>query len=164
MQAITFSELLRYTDGETRRWHSWMAEQPAAILDESLGEGRIGTIRELLVHVFAVELRYAQRLLDEPVTSFESLPRDSLDAIFAIGAEGRRKLAGYLSTDPAPDLDRLLTFQTLTAGTQSGSARKIVAHSILHGIRHWAQIAMVLRQRGYPPQWFHDVLMSDALV
>jgi uncharacterized damage-inducible protein DinB len=34
---------------------------------------------------------------------------------------------------------------------------------MIHGIRHWAQIATVLRQRGYPTQWFHDILLSDAL-
>jgi uncharacterized damage-inducible protein DinB len=132
------------------------------VLDEPMGEGRLATLRGVLVHVFAVELRYAQRLLGEPVSSYESLPQGSLDEIFAIGVEARSKLGSFLETDP--DLDRDLTFETLTAGTRSASARKIVTHSMLHGIRHWAQIATVLRQRGYPAQWFHDILLSDALL
>ena len=158
---IDFAALLRYTDGETRRWQAWLAAQPPAVLDEPMGEGRLATLRGVLVHVFAVELRYAQRLLGEPVASYESLPQGSLDEIFAIGLEARRKLGAFLETDP--DLEGELTFETLTAGTRSATARKIVTHSMLHGIRHWAQVATVLRERGYPAQWFHDILLSDAL-
>jgi uncharacterized damage-inducible protein DinB len=158
---IEFATLLRYTDGETRRWHDWLAAQSPAVLEEPMGEGRLGTLRGVLLHIFAVELRYAQRLTDEPVSTYESLPHDSLDAIFGIGVEARRKLAAFLATNP--DLDRELTFETLTAGTRSASVRKIVTHSVIHGIRHWAQVATVLRQRGYPTQWFHDILLSDAL-
>lgn len=161
MPSVAFGALLRYTDGETRRWQTWLATQPAAVLDEPIGEGGLATLRGVLVHIFAVELRYAQRLLGEPVSTYESLPQGSLGEIFAIGIEARRKLTAFLDTDP--DLERELTFETLTAGTRSASARKIVTHSMLHGIRHWAQIATVLRQRGYPAQWFHDILLSDAL-
>ena len=158
---IPFTTLLRYTDGEMRRWHAWLKEQPPSILDEPIGEGKLATLRGLLVHIFAVELRYAERLLGEPVSSYDSLPADNLDVIFGIGVEARRKLVGFLET--GPDLDRVLTFETLTAGARSASARKVVIHSIVHGIRHWAQIATVLRERGYPAQWFHDILLSDAL-
>jgi uncharacterized damage-inducible protein DinB len=158
---IPFSTLLRYTDGEMRRWYAWLKEQPPTVLEEPMGDGRLATLRGLLVHVFAVELRYAERLLGEPVSSFESLPSDNLDVIFGIGVEARRKMAAFLETDP--DLDRVVHFETLTAGPRSASTRKIVIHSILHGIRHWAQIATLLRSRGYPAQWFHDILLSDAL-
>jgi uncharacterized damage-inducible protein DinB len=33
----------------------------------------------------------------------------------------------------------------------------------MHGIRHWAQLATLLRQAGYKTDWSHDLLMSDAL-
>jgi uncharacterized damage-inducible protein DinB len=36
-------------------------------------------------------------------------------------------------------------------------------HLFMHGIRHWAQIATALRQAGYPRQWEHDWLMSEAV-
>lgn len=153
--------LLRYTDGESRRWHTWLAARPPTVLDEPMGEGRLATLRGVLVHIFAVEMRHTQRLLGEPVSAYDTLPQNTLDEIFRIGVDARRKLSGFLDTDP--DLDRELTFETLTAGTHSASVRKVVAHSIIHGIRHWAQIATVLRQRGYPAQWFHDILLSDAL-
>ena len=162
-QGISFAALLAYTEGETRRWHQYLAALPPAVLDEPMGEGKLATLRGLLVHIFAVELRYAQRLSEEPVSSYESLPQGSLDEIFAISSQAREKLARYLASATDADLARVLTFETLTAGTQRASARKIVGHALIHGIRHWAQISTVLRQRGYPGQWFHDLLMSEGM-
>jgi uncharacterized damage-inducible protein DinB len=37
--------------------------------------------------------------------------------------------------------------------------RKIVAHILIHEIRHWAQIATLLRLNGIVPE-FHDFLFS----
>jgi len=34
----------------------------------------------------------------------------------------------------------------------------------VHGVRHWAQIATVLRQNDYPQDWPHDVIFTDAMV
>ena len=160
---VSLTVLLVYTGGETLRWQRYLAAQPAAVLDEPMGEGRLATLRGLLVHIFAVELRYAQRLSDEPVASYESLPQGSLDEIFDIARWAREKLDRYLASATEADLARVLTFETLTAGTQRATARKVVAHALIHGIRHWAQISTVLRQRGYPKQWFHDLLLSDAM-
>jgi uncharacterized damage-inducible protein DinB len=57
----------------------------------------------------------------------------------------------------------MLEFQTLTAGTQKASARKVILHAMLHGLRHWAQLATIVREHGHATDWFHDILMSDAL-
>ena len=160
---ISFAVLLGYTSGETRRWQQYLEAQPASVLDEPMGEGKLATLRGLLVHIFAVELRYAQRLCGEPVSSYESLPQGSLGEIFGIAWQAREKLECYLAAATDADHARILTFETLTAGTQRASARKVVAHALVHGVRHWAQISTVLRQRGYPAQWFHDLLMSEAM-
>ena len=59
---------------------------------------------------------------------------------------------------------RTLEFDTLSAGRLTGSARKIVAHALVHGVRHWAQLATILRQQGRPTTgWQHDLLLSDAM-
>jgi uncharacterized damage-inducible protein DinB len=62
------------------------------------------------------------------------------------------------------DLTQVIEFQTLSAGTQRASKRKVLAHSITHHIRHLAQAATLLRQHGFSTGWPHDLLMSDALV
>ena len=67
----------------------------------------------------------------------------------------------FLTTAPEKELDRILTFQTLTAGTVSASKHKIASNIFLHDIRHWGQIATVLRQNGFGDQWAHDLLLSE---
>jgi uncharacterized damage-inducible protein DinB len=57
-----------------------------------------------------------------------------------------------------------LTFQTLTAGTVTATKHKIASNIFLHDIRHWGQIATVLRQNGFTDQWAHDLLLSTIEV
>jgi uncharacterized damage-inducible protein DinB len=161
-QALTFRELLDYTAAETAHWHRWLAAQPAAVLDLPAG-GRTATVRGLVQHIFAVERRYADRLLGDPVSSYDVIPTESVEALFAAGRDARQRLERYLSQATDEDLARRLEFQTLTAGAQVASARKIVAHALLHGVRHWAQLATIVRQGGHATDWMHDLLLSDAL-
>jgi uncharacterized damage-inducible protein DinB len=160
---VTFRELLAYTDAETERWHAWFRGQPAEVLETRVGDASRQTVRELIGHVFAVEMRYAQRLLDRPVTGYEELDMGSLDALWRIHARSRGLLREYLDAMPAGERARPMTFQTRKLGELSATAHKVVMHAFLHGIRHWAQIATALRQAGHPPQWEHDWLMSDAV-
>ena len=55
----------------------------------------------------------------------------------------------------------VLEFRTLTAGMVRASRYRITANLVNHGVRHWAQIATVLRQHGMGDQWPHDLLLSD---
>ena len=95
---VSFRELLAYTDAETERWHAWLREQPAEVLEVRIGEGTRETVRDLIGHIFAVELRYAQRLLDLPVTGYDAAGHDSLDALWRIHHNARRTLRAYLDT------------------------------------------------------------------
>jgi uncharacterized damage-inducible protein DinB len=123
--------------------------------------GRTATIGGLVLHIFGVELRYAQRLLDQEVTAWEEFRQTSIDEVFELGDNARGQLVHFLTTAPEKELDRVLTFQTLTAGTISASKYKIASNIFLHDIRHWGQIATVLRQNGFTEQWPHDMLLSD---
>jgi uncharacterized damage-inducible protein DinB len=162
-RALTFRELLDYTAGESERWRRWLAAQPNEVLELPVGTGRTATVRGLVHHIVVVERRYADRLRGEPVTSYEDVPSDSLDALFDTWTDARARLEAWLASATDADLARRLEFQTLTAGTLSASARKIVVHLLLHGIRHWAQLATALRQQGHATDWQHDILLSDAL-
>ena len=160
---ITFRELLDYTAAETERWERWLASDPSLLDLHCGGEERTATVRGLLQHIFAVERRYADRLLGEPVTPYEAIPTDSVQALFDAGREARAALERYLDAATDEQLARPLEFRTITAGMQKGSARKIVAHALLHGIRHWAQLATIMRQSGKATDWMHDLLVSNAM-
>jgi uncharacterized damage-inducible protein DinB len=160
--ALTFRELLDYTRAETERWQAWLAAQPTEVLELPAGTGRTATVRGLIHHIIVVERRYTDRLRGEPVTNYADVPSD-LDPMFATFADTRAMLEQWLQSASDADLAERLEFQTLSAGTLTGSARKIVVHLLLHGMRHWAQLAMTLRQQGHATDWPHDILMSDAL-
>ena len=71
---ISFSELLDWNKSETKKWRAWFEDQPAAVLDVPVRVAQTKNVREFLLHIFAVELRYAQRLNREDISSYESLP------------------------------------------------------------------------------------------
>jgi len=158
--AFTYKVLLEVTSKEHHRWRDWFVEHPKAWA-VPFGTGRMATIGGVVLHIFGVELRYAQRLLDQEVTSWEEFRQTSIDEVFEVGDNARGQLVHFLTTAPEKELDRVLTFQTLTAGTVSASKYKIASNIFLHDIRHWGQIATVLRQKGFADQWTHDLLLSD---
>jgi uncharacterized damage-inducible protein DinB len=160
---LGFRELLDYTDEETTRWEGWMREQGEAVLAVPLGEGRWSTVGELAFHIFLVEQRYADRLLDEPPTPYENVPHASFDELFALHRRARGSLERFVCEASEEDWRRVLTFDTILSGGITASKRKIAAHALLHGVRHWAQIATALRQAGFAGQWPHDLLTSSAL-
>ncbi len=159
--ALSYETLLEHTSIEQHRWHDWFAEHPAAWA-VPFATGRMATIGGVAMHIFAVELRYAQRLLDQAVTDWEDFRQTSIEDVFGVGDNARAQLVQFLTTAPEAELDRVLTFQTLSAGLISASKHKIASNLFLHGIRHWAQVATVLRQMGFGDQWSHDLLLSSV--
>ena len=159
--ALRYDVLLELTSTEQHRWHDWFIEHPKAWA-VPFATGRMATIGGVVMHIFAVELRYAQRLLDQEVTAWEAFRQTSIEDVFELGDSARAQLVHFLTTAPESELDRVLNFQTLTAGPVSASKYRIASNLFLHGIRHWGQVATVIRQNGFADQWSHDLLLSGV--
>lgn len=159
--ALGYETLLEFTSGEQHRWHDWFAVNPNA-WSVPFATGRMATIGGVVQHIFAVEMRYTQRLRREPVTDWNEFQQSSIEEVFALGDHARSQLVDFLTTAAESELDEELTFKTLTAGTVTASKHKIASNIFLHGIRHWGQIATVLRQNAFTEQWPHDMLLSDV--
>jgi uncharacterized damage-inducible protein DinB len=160
---IPFDTLIEYLDEESERWQQWFAQQSPAALEVAVGVDDLATVRNVIMHISMVELRYAERVMGEPVTPYSRMQTASLDALFEVGRDARMKFTAFLSGATESYLNQELTFETIRAGTQSATRRKLVAHALLHSIRHWAQLATVLRQHGFPQNWGHDFLFSQAM-
>jgi uncharacterized damage-inducible protein DinB len=159
--ALKYETLLELTSMEQHRWHDWFVERPKA-WGAPFATGRMATVGGVVAHIFVVELRYAQRLLDQEVTSWDQFRQTSIDDVFELGDHARGQLVQFLTSAPESELDRVLTFHTLTAGPVTASKHKIASNVFLHGIRHWGQVATVLRQQGFADQWAHDMLLSSV--
>jgi uncharacterized damage-inducible protein DinB len=159
--ALRYETLLEFTSTEHHRWHDWFVEHPKAWA-VPFATGRMATIGGVVMLIFAVELRYAERLLDQEATQWEDFRQTSIEDVFELGDHARGLIVQFLTTGSEADLDRVLTFKTLTAGIVTASKHKIASNVFLHGIRHWGQIATVLRQQGFADQWSHDMLLSGV--
>lgn len=161
---ISFADLLRYEESEAMKWRAWLEAQPSDVLDVPFGDAarRMGNVREMIWHIFITEWVYTCVLNGEPYDGWDQFKRDSVSELFAIGDRARAGLRKHLANATDADMASSLT---LSAGgfTVSGSARKFLTHACVHGLRHWAQIATVLRQNGHETDWPHDFVLSDVI-
>jgi uncharacterized damage-inducible protein DinB len=160
--AITLEELLVDNDAATEKWKVWFAANPAA-LDVPCAIYNSGTVRGLLKHIFAVELRHSQRLAGKEVTSYEAIPVGSLDDLMAVHSQATQNLRKFLSGANDQALLEVIQLQTVSAGTVHASRRKLLTHILLHSVRHWAQLSSLLREAGYKTDWPKDFLFSEAI-
>jgi uncharacterized damage-inducible protein DinB len=159
--ALKLSELLAYAENESRLWQKWFLQNPDA-LDVKLDIAQAKDARNLVVHIIAVDLRYAERLLGEPVTAYEDMPSD-IKELFAIADRAFQKLKKFLDATQEEEWKQVIEFPTRSMGTLTSSKRKIFVHTLLHSTRHWAQLATALRLAGYKQHWPHDFLFTDAV-
>lgn len=162
MYALTSDELLSFCSTETDRWRQWFAENPAA-LDLPLDIAQAKTVRDLVLHIVVVELRYAERLLEEPVTEYDAAPKGSVDELFSTSRRSAEKLRRFIQKADEAEWAKPMVFPTRSYGSLSGSKRKIFVHALLHGMRHWAQLTTFLRQQGHKQPWLHDFIFSDVI-
>ena len=160
---ISFADLLNANQSETQKWRAWFDSQPADVLDVPLSIALAKNVREFLLHIFAVELRYAERLQGLPITDYEALPTGSVQDLFGIGERARAMYRDYLATATDADLATVMEFNTRTAGIIRSSKRKIFLHAMLHGVRHWSQLATALREAGFATNWGKDFLYSNVM-
>ncbi|HVP52473.1 MAG TPA: DinB family protein [Terriglobales bacterium] len=163
MYGISFSELLRFDEQETDRWHQFLAKQRPGVLDLGIDLAGGGTVRDLLLHMFAVELKYAERVSGSALTQLSDLPTGTIDEIFSIATKAQGKMKTYLKTASEAELNGKITFPTLSAGEQTATRRKVLGHALIHSLRHWAQLTTEMRRRGYKTDWHHDFLFTDGL-
>jgi len=163
MIGISFPELLRFNEQETSHWHQFLAQQGPGVTDLNVDLAGGGTVRDLLLHMFSVELKYAERLSGSALTKPVDLPSRTVDEIFGIATTAHEKLKAYLQTASEAGLSGKMTFPTLSAAEQTATRRKVIGHALIHSLRHWAQLTTEMRRRGHKAEWHHDFLFTDAM-
>ncbi len=160
--AITLEELLADNEASTNKWQAWFTANDAA-LALPCDIYNSGTVRGLLRHLFAVELRHSQRLAGQEVIAYEAISAASLDDLFAVHTQAIQNLRKFLAGADDAGFQEVIALQTVSAGTIHASRRKLFTHIMLHSIRHWAQLSTLLREHGFKTQWPKDFLFSEAM-
>ena len=161
---IDLNLLLEYTDWERQKWHEWLRQHGDRILLTSTGansDTRFETVGDLIRHVFSAEKRYIERLSDKPLTDTATISTENIEAVFNFGLESRKALREFVEALPAQQWDAPRDYVMMNHPIRA-TPKKFVIHVLLHEIRHWAQIATLLRQNGLKAD-FHDFLFSPAL-
>jgi uncharacterized damage-inducible protein DinB len=153
--AVSFRELLAYTDYLADRWLKYFRQHPEA-LEINIG-GKTGSVRQLVNHIFQAEQFFADRLLDRP-GSASKLGAPGLEDLERLHQEAQAQLVGYLASAGDEELRHLQPF-----GPTKVSNRKILTQTALHGVHHWAQIAMEVRQAGLPTDKPQDIIITAVM-
>jgi uncharacterized damage-inducible protein DinB len=167
MRGLSFGELLDYSAEESNHWRDFFKKYPDA-LDLPCDIAGTKSVRELVLHIVAVQMRYAERLLNMPITEYDALSGRLAEGkpgeeLFALSRKSLEDLRSFAIAANDSDWDGTLTFPTRSAGELTASRRKIFIHALLHGVRHWAQLSTHLRQKGYKQDWMHDFIASRVI-
>jgi uncharacterized damage-inducible protein DinB len=158
--ALTAEELLAWNDTTAQRWFTFLADHPA-VLDLPCDIHDASTVRLFLQHIVAAQLRHAERLAGLPISDYDSVPCATVDDLRTAHNRALELLRSTLA-DPKVDWSSTLEFTTLTAGRRRSARRTLLFHALLHGIRHYAQLATLTRQAGHPANLPADYLFMDA--
>ena len=160
--ALTYAELLRYTNDERDKWRRWLAANPLAMDTVVQPGGRHPTVGKIIDHIFLVERRHLQRLMELPVSDRTGLTGNNAAPLFDYGASVRRELEQYVQDLDDDMADEQRVFEVREQQWPM-TPRKLLFHVLLHELRHWAQVALAVRIAGFEPPGDHDLLYSRAL-
>jgi len=160
MPSLSAEEVLHWNDTTARNWQRLLERHPEALTLPCDVRGSENAA-DLLQHIFAVELRYAQQLRAEPITDYADIPKSTLAELYATHDLAMTKWRELLA-DPAYPWDEDIQLVTRSLGTLIGNRRTVLFHALLHGIRHYAQLAMLLRHAGIAADFEMDYLMMGV--
>jgi uncharacterized damage-inducible protein DinB len=161
MTALTGEELQAWVERTSDGWRALLKEHPEALaLPCDVRES--ASVAELMKHIVAVELRYAQRLHDLPQSSYDEILMESVEDLYAVHDRAMAMLNELFARGNF-GWDEEIEFVTRSAGTMRSTRRTILVHLYTHSIRHYAQLATLVRQHGIAPAWSMDYLFMQAM-
>jgi uncharacterized damage-inducible protein DinB len=156
MVAITGTELQDWVEHTSDSWKKLITAHPE-ILSFPSDIRETKSVAELLQHIVAVELRYAERLNELPQTEYASIPFDTVETIYATHDRAMALLQPLLGKEEKW-WEEVQEIKTRSAGTLRASRRTVLVHLLTHSIRHYAQLATLVRQHGVKHDMIADYL------
>lgn len=153
--------LLEYTEWDRGQWERYFREQGPEAFAVGVGantDGRIANVGELVRHIFSAEQRYVERIQQLTLSDTSTVPANDVDALFDFGRRSRENLLQLLRDFPAELWAKPQEIQ-IGPSKRTVLPMTMVVQSLTHEIRHWAQLAMLLRMEGRKTG-IHDFLVS----
>ena len=155
---LTGEEMMAWLERTSTGWRDLVAAHPE-ILELPCDVMGVSTVGGLLQHIVAVEVRYAEQLSGLPPTEYAAIPFSSAAEIYATHERAVALLRELLAS--GVDWNERIDYVTRSMGPARSSRKTIFFHSLLHSIRHYAQLATLVRQHGIKPGWPMDYIAMD---
>ena len=155
---LAAQELIAWVEKTSTGWRNLLAAHPE-LLTVPCDVNNVQSVAQLLQHIVAVELRFAERLSDLPATDYANIAYDSVEKIYATHDHAFSLIHKLLSSNM--DWDQPIEFSTRVMGPARSTPKTILFHLLLHSIRHYAQLATLARQQGIKPDWGMDYLLMN---
>jgi uncharacterized damage-inducible protein DinB len=155
---LNADEMMAWLERTSTGWRNLIAAHPE-ILTFPCDVMGVSTVGGLLQHIVAVELRYAEQLSGLPPTEYAAIPFGSAAEIYGTHERAMALLRAQL--DSGVDWNERIDYVTRSMGPARSLRKTILFHALLHGIRHYAQLATLVRQHGIKPGWPMDYIVMD---
>jgi hypothetical protein len=161
--AITLEELLAWSQEASHFWKAHLNANPS-LLELPCGIGGSTNVQEFVRHIWGVDLLWAQRAAGLPVIDRKTIPAGPLDLLYGLHLSAV-EIFRTLLDDPAHNWEEAFTLDhpSVPPEMRAFSHRKLLGHALLHSQRHWAQLATLVRNAGFPSGYKGDLLFSQAL-
>ena len=157
--SLSAEEILAWNETTAAGWRKLLTNHPK-LLTQPCDIAGTRSVAELLQHIVAAQLRYAERLASLPISDYNSIHFDSVESIYATHDRAVTILRQLIDSDV--DWNEPIDFTTRSMGTLHSDRKTILFHAMLHGIRHYGQLASLVRQCGVKPDWPMDYLFMHA--
>ncbi|GGA71622.1 hypothetical protein GCM10011507_24030 [Edaphobacter acidisoli] len=154
---LTVEDVMAWNERTHAEWRKLFTEHPEAL---AIPCDITGTknVAELMQHIIAPEIRYAQQLSGLPIADYKDIPYDSVDAIYATHEHAMTLFRELLASDTI-DWDAKFEFTTRSFGQARSTRKAVLFHALTHGIRHYAQLTTLVRQHGISHKLPQDYLV-----
>ena len=158
---ITLEELLSWNEQSSGYWKAHLDANPH-LLDLPCGIGGAATVQEFVRHIWGAELRWCERLAGTPETPREKIPAGPLDALFELHRQAVSIFRGLLAAPESTWSEPfVLAVDWIPPDLRNVPRRKVAAHALIHSQRHWAQLATLVRNAGFPSEFQGDVIFAN---
>ena len=156
---LTAEELIAWNEHTHAEWKKLFIAHPEAL---AIPCDITGTknVAELMQHIVAPELRYAQQLANQPITDYKDIPYDSVGAIYSTHDRAIALFRELLASGNI-NWDEKFEFMTRSFGPARSTRKAILFHALLHAIRHYAQLTTLVRHHGITHKLPQDYLVMN---
>jgi uncharacterized damage-inducible protein DinB len=153
------TDLLRWWRLTSDNWRRLLADNPG-LLEAPCDIAGTTTVAGLLQHLIGSELRHAELAAWLGVDKDFTVPMDSVGALYAVHDRAAAVLEQLAVADV--DWNEKVEFTTRTGARLRVTRHILFLHAMLQAIRHYAQLATLVRQHGVKPNWPMDILFLDV--